>query len=139
MTILIMFDHVRLLTFFSVSAKRFKRNKNSCLQYRRRRYNSKKHEKLSEREKKSFCMDSHRILTSRRHRRTSRLDSVHNASTFYKSSRKILFLVGASRCILIRIMLNKRKWYIFFFIFLFLLFLVRFSNRKYIYISQHSY
>lgn len=62
---------------------------------------------------KFFCVVSHhRTLTSRRHRRTSRLalDSAHNAPTFYKSSRKILFLVDASCCILIRAMPNELKW-----------------------------
>lgn len=96
---------------------------------------------------KFFCVVSHhRTLTSRRHRRTSRLalDSAHNAPTFYKSSRKILFLVDASCCILIRAMPNELKWlsafsFSFFCLYSFFFYLVGQIFESKIYTSQRSY
>jgi len=110
-------------------------NKSFGRQYRWR-YNLRKCKKLSKSEKEIFlCGLIHR--TSRRYRCTLRLvlDSAHNAPTFYKSSRKILFLVDASCCILIRAMPNERKWlsafFPFFCLYFFFISLVRFRNKKY--------
>lgn len=119
--------------------KRLKHNKSSSILTTKTRFEKTRQVECEEKNFFACSHLTHRTLTGRRCHRTSRLalDSARNAPIFYKSSRKILFLVGASRCILIRAIPNERKWLsafslsFFLFILLFFISLVRFSNRKY--------